>query len=111
MVRRLLGGKLELGCDRLTCKLTVDGTRKLTASAGFGGSVSQPPLCPLITYPHFVGTGNMPQCQPPVGTKFGATCDSQGFFTCSTGAPFCDSFNELLKQPGGCYAVDPSNPP
>jgi hypothetical protein len=94
-----------------TCTLAVDGTRKLTASASFGGSVTQPPLCPLITYPHFVGTGNMPQCQPPVGAKFGATCDAQGFYTCSSGAPFCDNFNGLLKQPGGCYAVDPSSPP
>jgi hypothetical protein len=96
-----------------TCTLAVDGTRKLTATASFGGSVTQPPMCPSILYPHFIGTGNAPQCQPPVGAKFGATCDGQSFFTCPTGngAPFCDTFNEQLKQPGGCYAVDPSSPP
>jgi hypothetical protein len=101
------------GATGSTCTLAVDGTRKLTASASFGGSVTQPPMCPSILYPHFIGTGNAPQCQPPVGAKFGATCDGQGFFSCPTGngAPFCDTFNDLLKQPGGCYAVDPSSPP
>jgi hypothetical protein len=96
-----------------TCTLAVDGTRKVKATASFGGSVTQPAMCPSILYPHFIGTGNAPQCQPPVGAKFGATCDGQGFFTCpaGNGAPFCDTFNDLLKQPGGCYAVDPSSPP
>lgn len=97
-----------------TCTLTLDGTGKLSAIANFQASTSTPPaLCPLITYDHFVGTGNMPQCQPTVGAKFGATCDSGGFYSCpaGSGGPFCDVSTDMLKQPGGCYVVDPSNPP
>jgi hypothetical protein len=98
------------GTTGSTCTLTMDGTRDLTATASFGGPPPPPPppICPVITYDNFTGTGNMPQCRPEggVGATFGATCDSQGNYSCPYGAPFCPS-PDLFKNPGGCYRQGP----
>jgi hypothetical protein len=89
----------------------MDGTKDLTATASFGGPAPPPPppICPAISYaPTLVGTGDTPQCEPEggVGATFGATCDSQGNYSCPSGVPFCPS-PDLFKNPGGCYRQGP----